>query len=570
MFRKTDFGLPGRLNIASILLMIIIIFQFLSVFQLSLQRYFNFDEFRVLYSSVGLLRGEKYYSDGLENHFPLVSILLSWLVQLSGYETTTLILSRLFILFCISLLLFFVYRITKMICENETSSLLSVGLVLSSFAFIHKGIEIRHDVFNALLNVIGVYYVLLFLKGGKNRDIYYAAFFLGCSLAATQKAVIWNAGIIISLLYVNYTREGAKKTLLLLCRFTIVYAAPLLASLIYVIWLYDDSFFSFFNTAIAGSIRYLDSTAKSTTYPFPYSKWTIYSRLIYDNGLFYGISIVAMFYYIIKKKYIEPQVFVVSVWGVIGLFFYLYMRRPFYQSFLPTVPAMAILVPVFFMHMNRMFSESRKGKWLHWAEIPCIIVMLVLPLKSLTAQSMVFNPGRIGVSTMEPQMENIAFCLNNLERDDVVFSFTEQQVFFKSLFCCGLSSNECGKTLYEMEAFCLKDEIINQQCKVIINDHRTRLLNKDAKELIRANYFPINIGDILIPGFIIPPGREVRKEIWIAGHYFSPTSDILFDNEKPQGDVFQLDQKFYTIKNLTEKSVMIVYIFDTDSFNFTD
>jgi len=121
--------------------------------------------------------------------------------------------------------------------------------------------------------------------------------------------------------------------------------------------------------------------------------------------------------------------------------------------------------------------------------------------------------------------------LENLKEDDRVLCFTQNQIFFDPLLM--ISNEECGKTTYDYDAICFEQRMISQQCKVIINDDRTKLLNREIQERIRQNYLHTKIGDILIPSFKIPPSRKAfKKKIWIKGDYYCPTKLLEIDGKK--------------------------------------
>ena len=92
---------------------------FLSVLYLVIsgRRYFDFDEFQVLYASAALLRGKALYADQIGTHFPLSNIIISILVSLSGYKTFTLLLARYLILFVNGLTLFCIYKMGALLWD---------------------------------------------------------------------------------------------------------------------------------------------------------------------------------------------------------------------------------------------------------------------------------------------------------------------------------------------------------------------------------------------------------------------------------------------------------------------
>jgi len=150
------------------------------------KRSFNFDEFQVLYESAALLRNKALYADNIGSHFPFTNILYSILIYLAGYKSTTLLIARYFV-FCINgITLFYIYQIGKCLWNRRTG-IMAVALTLATVTFMQKGIEIRHDVFNTMFNVIGAYYAIRYIDR-KNISISFCpACFVGWRLPLLRR-----------------------------------------------------------------------------------------------------------------------------------------------------------------------------------------------------------------------------------------------------------------------------------------------------------------------------------------------------------------------------------------------
>ena len=109
--------------------------------------------------------------------------------------------------------------------------------------------------------------------------------------------------------------------------------------------------------------------------------------------------------------------------------------------------------------------------------------------------------------------------------------------------------------------------MIAEQCKVIINDYRTRLLNDEIQWKIRENYYDTRIGNILIPGFKIGPRKTLEKKIWIKGYYYSPTLSLEIDDEKIKGNLVELKQEKYVFYNGANNPIFLIYILLNNSIN---
>ena len=104
------------------------------------RRFFDFDEFQVVYASVGILRKGSLYSEQIGNHFPLANLIMSVPSGLLGFESAVLIISRYMIFALSAIMLLYTYRIGSFF-RGRKAGLLSVCMVLSSFVFLEKALK---------------------------------------------------------------------------------------------------------------------------------------------------------------------------------------------------------------------------------------------------------------------------------------------------------------------------------------------------------------------------------------------------------------------------------------------
>jgi hypothetical protein len=109
--------------------------------------------------------------------------------------------------------------------------------------------------------------------------------------------------------------------------------------------------------------------------------------------------------------------------------------------------------------------------------------------------------------------------------------------------------------------------MIKHKCKVVIFDHRTKVLRKIIQDKISSNYLSAGVGNILVPGWSIPPKSDIRKKIWVPGFYYSPTSEILINGKRVKRHLLELEQKTYEFSNPTGRPVYFYYIFDEEKFS---
>ncbi len=519
-----------------------------TVFYISQNRYYNFDEFHVLWASAQMTEGKALYSDNLENHFPLAQIIFYLLIKWWGNEATALLAARFIIFAMIPLSLFFIYKITMFLKKDIHAGVLAILLTLLCLVYIKKGIEIRHDAFSTFFIVLGVYWGIRFVGGGSRKDLLLSGLALGLALASTQKAIIWIICIIIGLSILIFQKCGLKRLCLALVLYAVMIAIPLALSLIYLQTCCKDDFYTFLMEQVPGQLGYLSPPIGLKSSSFPYSKTEIYLELLWQNGLFYLFAVLGIISYILSvKKFGHSPQLVIVCWAAGGLLFYLYMRRPFFQSLLPTIPAFSILAALFVVGSRQFFY------WKKRVFVDCLVLIAIVGWPVYQIADIVQNEN----FSMARQMRNVIYCLDHLRPDEKVLCFTHQQIFFEPVF--RLKNDHCGENIYRIEPDCFEKKMIEVQCKTVIYDHRTRLLNKEIQLKLKNNYRAIGIGDILIPGFWIKPNSVEKKKVWIRGGYYSNDKDILIDGYNLEANYVFLENKAYVFENRGSEPTLILF-----------
>ena len=522
--------------------------------RISGSRYCNFDEFEVLYAAASLLRGKALFADHIEPHFPLFNVFIAHIIALFGCKATVIIIARYVMVGTNVIAFIFIYKIGTIIW-NKSTGLLAVCLTLSSIVFFNKGIEIRHDVFNMTFNVLGAYYALRYIQQEKCRHSILSGIFLGIALASTQKAFVWNIGIIAGVsLY--YLRARSYK---IVCKINVLYfimvVAPLIIILVYVMIRYNENAYMFFRYAIVDQLHFYAPHTKEI-YPFPYNRYDLLKDLIFENHLLYALSIGGIFATIILYQRTNTNRIVVAAWALTGILFYVTAKRPFLQTFLPSIPPVSILAAGLISDICKDFRRLAITKKIGLG-ITTVLLLFIWPLCLLSNQI-------LHHTKMTDQVDNVSFCLTNLKKDDKVLCFSQNQIFFDPVFRINWGMR--GNPFFDYGVMFFEQEMIKEQCKVIINDYRTKLLPKEVKKVIEGNYLPIKTGDILIPGFRIGPRKFFHKKIWIEGTYYSPTPSLEVDGKKIDEKVIELKQETYTFFNPLTRPSVLFYIFDKERF----
>ncbi|MBW1726419.1 MAG: glycosyltransferase family 39 protein [Deltaproteobacteria bacterium] len=513
------------------------------------RRFFDFDEFQVLYASAAIARGKSFYVDGIENHFPLANLFLSVPVYLMGHDESILLLSRYIIFILNSIMLLYVYRIGSLLW-SRIAGLLAVSSILVSVVFLQKGIEIRHDVFNALFNVMGAYYGFAFIKKNNSRYLVLSSLSFGMALASTQKAIVMIAGFIIGLVVFLLRNKRYKTCVRIVLGYLSLIPVPLAVCLMVLITISNDNFEAFLQHAV---IDVIIGYAPYTTeiYPFPYDRLSLFKNIFLGNILFYVLVFLGIVSNLCSIKDGKEEKVIIGIWAALGLAFYVTSKRPFYQTLLPAIPPIALIAGGLLGNFWKYSLEWNRSKQFILSAL-IFAFLLILPLRY-------FKGNLIKDDRFERALLNAAICLENLESNEKTLCFTQNQLFFDPVF--KMSNDECGRRIYDFDVECFKKRMIDAQCKIIINDYRTRLLNKEVKKRIAENYLSIEMGDILIPGFRVPPKKSIFKDVWIEGTYYSPIFSLELDGRKIEEKIFYLNKGHHTFLNPTTRPIMLVYIF---------
>lgn len=517
------------------------------------RRVFNFDEFQVMYASAGIIRKGTLYADEIGIHFPLANLLMSIPCRLVGFDAAVLVIARYVIFVLNGIMLFYAYRIGSLLW-NRRAGLLAVCMILSSYVFFAKGVEIRHDVFNTLFNIMGAYYGITYLKRRGNCDLVVSALCFGMAAASTQKAFVMIAGFLFGLVIHLIIQRDYKTIGKMSFGYLLFGPIPLAGILMILVSLGNESADAFLQEAFINAVAKFAPFTEEL-YPFPYNRLELFGILLRNNPLFYVLGIGAIVSILLSAHERRSRSVIIAIWAAVGLAFYVTAKRPFFQTLLPVIPPLAIIGGWWFSGIWRCLEK--------WPPIPktlsgvlLFFFLLVFPLQGFSAAM------RLDMRFAR-MLTNIAFCAENLGEDDKVLCFTQNQIFFDPVL--KLREEECGQVFYDYDADCFERKMTQSQCKVIINDDRTKMLSQEIKRRIAENYTRAKAGDILIPGFEIPPGEVISKKVWIEGSYYSPIHSLDIDGERIGEKMVYLGKGMHTFQNQTDRRVTLVYVFDPAS-----
>jgi hypothetical protein len=378
--------------------------------------------------------------------------------------------------------------------------------------------------------------------------------FCGLAIASTQKAMFWSVGIISGVSFHFLRIKSYKRILRAILTYTAMILLPLIVCMIYLVLVNNESLISFYKHSLAEIIIGF-SPHTQNAYPFPHSRYGLLKILFSQNPLFYVIGICTIVWLGLSWSRNGSEKIVLISWTTLGLLFYLTVKRPFYQSFLPTIPPLAIVASGLLAWIVEKVKDFQSyQKWI--AGLLCAFFLFVWPFYFISKVT-------YGPVTMDRQIDNVDFCLDVLKEGEKVMCLTQNQIFFYPVLT--IEDKDCGKNLFDWDDGCFEKKMIKAQCKIVIYDYRTSLLNERIQNKIKDNYVYTKIGDILIPGIKIPPKKFIEKNIWIDGYYYNPNSSLLIDGKKVNGNFVRLNQNRHTIFNGSDKTILLLYLFNPES-----
>ncbi len=206
----------------------------------SLNRFFDHDEFATIHTSWKMLRGEKIFVDFFQHHNPLFYYMLIPIIGALGDNIHTVIAIRLIVFLIIPLILLATYLIAKKIYNNETG-IISLVLLVCTFSFATKVMEIRPDVMETLFALVSILFLFFYFEKRNLKYLILSSFLLGISFLIFQLALFLGFLIGCLLLFDVYKKNISFRDVL------IYFFAFLFTLVPYGIYLfYTNSFYTYF------------------------------------------------------------------------------------------------------------------------------------------------------------------------------------------------------------------------------------------------------------------------------------------------------------------------------------
>ncbi len=301
------------------------------------------DEIEGLHTAWKILNGEVIYRDFFQHHHPLFYFLLVPILELGGETLLSFYLAELFAFAVFAALAGVSFLIAREIYGDRKTAWFALVLLLTFPYFIWRGTEIRPDGLQLLLGLLSFYFLVLYLRGKKHKDLVWSALLLSLAFLVLQKAIFLVFPIGLFLLY-RLTRDGEDRVPLRdFMLYWTVFACLPAAYMVFLLWSGDWQNYFDFNWLL--NIKYLHSSSPGR----------------YISPLLLGFIFLFIAGCILRPGQSVRLHGFVALTGFCLLASLFIARDPSPQYLLPVAPFVA-MVAAFALH--RLFNDKTAKAWL--------------------------------------------------------------------------------------------------------------------------------------------------------------------------------------------------------------
>lgn len=159
------------------------------------------DEIEHLHAAWLVSQGMLPFANFFEHHHPTLWYLLAPLTYLTQNPHLLVFTVRLLDLILLALIISFTFRHFAKILSPDADWLMAATILVSSFAFLQKSMEVRPDPLMQALSFAGLYTWSIFLMHSRKRWAIISGILFGLSFIVLQKAAVLLVSVIVSALF---------------------------------------------------------------------------------------------------------------------------------------------------------------------------------------------------------------------------------------------------------------------------------------------------------------------------------------------------------------------------------
>lgn len=470
---------------------------FLYKIRLLFQQNFVMDEFVEMYLSKLIHEG---FSPFVDFHFEkplLMSILFSPLFAISNDTFHLLGMARFFMWISNGILLVCIYLVSKN-RFNERTALLAVALVLICSTELEQSVKIRTDNISVTLFMISL---TLTLAGPPLWWIgFCSGLVVGIAPLVTQKGGIFVIAMLVVWIWRRFFAQDQAPQ-----HFGCSIIGVFLPAFIYLgyIFLFSD-IISFYKTAIVG-VAGTHLGPEADIYP---QFKDFYRIVFFRDPLFWVISIYSLGFGLATVPRFRKETPIFWAAFLISVGFFLF-NRPWPYFFVTIIPLLGIIAAwnlEIWVSKNRLARES-------------LVVFLSIPL--FFSIGSILRIPKLTVSTNSTQKHVIEVAQDVLEPEHTYFDGVGMLLNRTLADNTNLIKRKIKEfALHPDELDGLIENLVQNQCSLIIYNYRLKQMPKGFQRFVSENYLPVtNI--ILTSGKIVSFGQGGCQELSLisSGNY---------------------------------------------------
>ena len=366
------------------------------LFLMSLNRFFDHDEFEAMHTTWKMFSGQEIYTDFIQHHHPFTYYTLLPLYTFFGGTTDVLIAARVVIFAFLAAMLTLTYLIAWELYQKHLTAVLGTLFLSFTSLFTAKAIEIRPDVPQALLGLLGVYLIVRFFRTRSQWLLVVSGLVFGVSILYLQKGIVF-AGLVGLVLLGRWLFGRDIK----FAQGLIFAGSVVLGVLPYVLYLLLSGEFQ---TFVFWNFTY------NTLY-YQLRGWEASKLVTNFNNLYTTNSLILLFFAVnmlfLRKRRLEWELLFLAA-GVFG--FTLLSGRQNPQYYLLIFPFVAVLA-------TRGFTDVLSAR----KRVAALTLLFIafIPLVNQTRSALLY--------TSAPQLAKIQYVLDLTGPDDYVY---DGNIFF--------------------------------------------------------------------------------------------------------------------------------------------
>jgi 4-amino-4-deoxy-L-arabinose transferase-like glycosyltransferase len=430
-------------------------------------RFFDQDELEHFHGAWNISQGQLIYVDFFEHHPPAIHYLLQLPIWITGDTFATVYGARVVMLLFVGAVVWLTYLVARRV-GGPLVAAASVLMLNTMVLFLEKTLEIRPDVPMTFCWVASLWLVM---RGFNEKTVHFvsAGAMLALGMLFSPKIVFGYFGMLLTLCLLVFVRvrPGINRRCLLA-----FHLGLLIPGLPFLLWLLlAGNLVEFWQTNVLFNAQMNSLFSISMLKPLSLDSFR-------QNFLFWiaGAFGIATLVRLPPRLFREKSILLISL--VFLLARLLVSPVPDRQSYLLFIPVVSVTGGLFLVSISRTVIRWRRG--IGGALAVILLVTALLPLREIPTQFSKKN---------DQQLQVIRYVLEITRPEESVFdAWTQLYLFRRNASYYHFLNLDILRTLDLEELERLPEELVRNNCKVVLVDIYFQLLPAGVRQFIRQNY----------------------------------------------------------------------------------